>query len=128
MAFSHTVSKSVAAGGTTVSSSNVYSAAEEVRLAEAIPDESTDLQINIAIDVSEIASVFILASVDMTLETNSGADPDDTISLVAGVPYCWDTDSYDSCLLTEDIAALFLTNASGGAGTLRLECVYDPTP
>jgi len=128
MSFSHTINKSVISGGATVSSSNVYSAAERVSIDESIPDSSTDLQINAAIDVDQIASIYILASVDMTLEVNDGTTPDDTISLVGGVPYCWDSDSYFANLLTTDVTALFLTNASGSNGTFKLECVYDPTP
>ncbi len=37
-------------------------------------------------------------------------------------------DSYHPNLLTTDITALYITNASGNAATFYLECVYDPTP
>lgn len=128
MAFSHTLRQAVSVGGWDVSQNNVYSADSQTSVDVEIPDSETDMLVNFALDVSQIESIFILSDQDLTLETNSGAAPDDTLSLLAGVPLVWTNDSYYANLLTTDITALYATNASGAAARLRIEAVHDATP
>lgn len=127
MAFTHRITQSVA-GGKPVTKENDYSGSGQLSIDETIAESTTDGLVVMSLDVSQIKSVYIVSTVDMLLETNSGSTPDDTISLVAGVPYVWTTDSYDSNLLATDITAIYLTNTSGGSGNFTLECVYDATP
>lgn len=128
MAFTHVITQNVAADGLQVGSSRSYSAGLKISLDENIPDSSTDLQVVLALDVSELKSVFILSDQDMTLETNDGTTPDDTINLLAGVPYIWNTDSYDANKLATDVTAFFMTQSSGSVARLQAEFLYDPTP
>jgi len=128
MAFTHKVLQELTVSGRSVSSENTYSGDGQASIEVAVPDESSDMLVDLALDVSQIASIIILADQVLTLETNDGDTPDDTISLVANVPYVWNSDSYDDCPLTVDVTALYVTNASGSAATLKIECVYDATP
>ena len=129
MAATHSLGLNWAGGNTSLSSSQTFTGTGEANIVtESVPDSETDQQVNIAIDVSEIQSIYIKSSAALTLETNSASVPDDTIVLVANVPYIWYTGSYFTNLLTVDVTALFLTNASGGAATFELRCVYDSTP
>lgn len=130
MSFSQTVAQSIRVGGQDVAQNNAYSADSQTSVDVAIPIEA-DVLVNFALDVSQIKALFILSDQDLTIETNNaGPDPapDDTISLVAGVPLVWTHDSYYANLLTTDITALYVTNASAAAARLRIEALHDATP
>lgn len=85
-------------------------------------------QVGIAIDVSAVKSFWVKSAAALTLETNSSSAADDTIVLKAGIPYEWNSDSYDSFLLGTDVTALFFTNASATATTVSCGFIYDATP
>lgn len=97
-------------------------------LDEDIANGQTNKRIEFTLDVSALKSIWICSDQDVTLETNDGTTPADTIALQAGVPYMWHSDSYDACLLTTDITALFITNASGASANLTIEALTDVTP
>lgn len=128
MAFSHEIGINWSNGSRGINAPKTYSGAAQQSLDESIPDSSTDLLVAFSLDVSAIKSIYILSDKAMTLETNNGTTPDDTISLLAGVPYIWNTDSYDTNKLTTDITALYMTTGSVGVAQFQLEVVTDPTP
>lgn len=128
MAFSHTIGRNWSNGQRSISAQQTFAGDGQVSRDIAVPDELTDLEVNLAIDVSQIKAVFILSDQDVTLETNSAGAPDDTIALKANKPYIWCTDDYDSCLLTVDVTDIYLTNSSGSAATVKVEVVTDSTP
>lgn len=87
-----------------------------------------DQALALAFDFSQVVSIYILASVAMTLETNDSGTPDDTVSLLAGVARRWTTGEPNNPF-SADCTNAFITNASGGAGTLTILIGYlDPTP
>ncbi len=128
MAFTHAVTVGVQPSGGGVSRTASYSASSELAMTETIADSSTDYEITTSIDVSAVKSFYVVSDRAVTLETNSGSSPADTISLKAGIPYIWNTDSYDTFKLGTDVTAIFITNASGGTATLELRCIQDATP
>lgn len=132
MAFTHTVATNWSGGGISIPRSNQYSGSGEVNITETVADSITDKEVALVLDVSEIKSIYIVSDQDLTLETNNAGAPVDTIALLAGVPYIWNTDSYPSASeppeLNADITALFLTNASGSTATFELRCIVDVTP
>lgn len=128
MSVSHSIEQNWESAGRRLTSQNVYSAGAQSTLDEAIPDESTDLELVFTLDVSEIESIIIICDQDLTLKTNNATTPVDTLDLLAGLPYIWTVDSYFENKLTTDITALFVTNASGKVANLHLEEVHDPTP
>lgn len=126
---SHTIRTSVDIGGQQISSSKTYSSEGQTGVTVSVPDESTDLQVVFAIDFSQVKSIVIQADGgDLTLETNSGSAADDTLALTDGSPYIWNEDSLDTLLITADVTALYLTNASGAAVTFQIDVIYDSTP
>lgn len=129
MPYSHVVSQSVAVSGTTIPTSAPlsYSGSGHAGISETVP-VGTDADYVIAIDVSALKSIVIWSDRVITLETNDGSSADDTIVLKANVPYIWNTDSYDSCLLTTDVTVIYVTNASGGEAQLLIETIQDATP
>lgn len=125
----HTIRTSVDIGGQQISSSNTYSSEGQTGVTVSVPDESTDLQVVFAIDFSQVKSIIIQADGgDLTVETNNGTTPDDTLALTDGSPYIWNEDSLDTLLITADVTALYLTNASGAAVTFQIDVIYDSTP
>lgn len=125
----HTLSHKLEADGESLTYVNTFTGGLGTKLDEAVADSETDKQIVVAIDVSEIASLFLVSDQDVTVETNSGSSPDDTISLKADRPLTWnDADGYYSCPLTVDVTSLFITNASGSTANIKGRFVTDPTP
>ncbi len=88
----------------------------------------TDTQVNLAIDVSAVKLFWIKSDRAVQIETNSGSAPTNTLTLVAGQPYFWHTNAYDTFKLTGDVTAFFVTNASGGSATIECYFNYDATP
>lgn len=126
----HTASSGWTDGSRSIISTKDYTGGLAQQLNEAVADAQTDQLIVIAIDVSEIQNIYIKADQDLTIETNNGTTPTDTINLKANVPYVFnaDLDQYFTNLLTADVTALYVTNASGSNATLELEVLTDPTP
>lgn len=128
MAFSHDYKISITSPSGTVSKQTSYSGSGSLEISESVADSETDYDIVASIDVTAVKSFYIVSDQDVTVETNSGSEPDDTLSLVAGVPYYWNTDSYDSFLLTADVTVLYVTNASGATANIEIRVIQDTTP
>lgn len=128
MSYSHIVVDSVDAGDGEIKKTNTYTASSRVSVSESVTTGQTDFAISVAIDVSAVKSFFLCSDYAVTVETNNGTTPDDTITLVAGVPYKWNTDSYDTFQLGTDVTAIYVTNASGSTATIQLEAIVDATP
>ena len=97
-------------------------------LAAELPDSTTDLEVNVNLDVSQIKALYMVSTQALTVETNSASVPDDTIVLVANTALVWWAGSYYTNLLATDVTAMFLTNASGSAAQFTLEVIHDATP
>lgn len=129
MAKQHTYTHAVSVlGGSGLTGSKIYTADGSQSHSVAIPDSTTDDLMNIAIDFSQLVGVFLLSDQDITIETNNGTTPDDTISLKANVPLIWNADAYFSNPFTVDVTAFYLSNSSGSAATLQVEVLEDVTP
>jgi len=130
MAFTHKITQNWSGGGRTVLSDKEYTGAAQLSIAETAPASTPDTAVTASIDVSAVQAIYIKSDQDITLETNDGAAPTDTIALKANVPYIFnaDQDSYFTNLLTTDVTMLYLTNAGATDANFELECVSDPTP
>lgn len=89
---------------------------------------STTTEVIVPVDVSAVKGFYILATVACTLKTNSSGSPDETLALVANVPYVWHTSKYDAFKFEVDIVTMFFTVAGSTAGVVRMEILEDPTP
>jgi hypothetical protein len=99
-----------------------------VTIDEDVADSETDYLIALTLDVSQIQALFITSDQAITLETNSGAAPDDTITLAANGCVIWTAaDGASLNPLQTDVTALYVTNASGSTATLRARFLVDPT-
>jgi hypothetical protein len=111
-----------------VQASREYSGGQQIAINETIVSGATNQLVSLALDVSQIQSLILVSSRNVTLKTNNATTPTNTINLVANVPYIWNTDSYDTNKLTADVTSLFVTNSSGSDALLRISAVLDPTP
>lgn len=118
--------------GDVLSEEEQISSGELIRIDESIPDDSTDLEVALVLDVSQLKAVYIEVEEDMTLETNNGAVPVDTMTPSPTQPTHWtlaDNESgEDRCPVQTDVTALFVTKAATGqAAMLRGRFLVDPT-
>jgi hypothetical protein len=125
MAFTHTVNDTLVVESSSFTASRNYTGTNRVSIAETVA-VGTNTLINVAIDVSAVKSFRMQSDVAMTVKTNSSGSPDDTITLVAGIPYVWTTDSYDAFLLGTDVTKVYVTNVAEAA--FKIEVIQDSTP
>lgn len=116
------------AGNDSIPKKITVTADSEANYELAVADESTDLTANVAIDYSAVKLLYIVSDQDLTIETNDGDTPDDTLTLVANKPLVW----FEGCgytnPLSADVTAVYLTNASGTDATLNIKVLQDATP
>lgn len=93
-----------------------------------VPGSTTDMQVDVAIDVSQLKSLYIKSSTALTIETNSGSAADDTLTLVANEPLVWWDGCGWSCPLTVDVTGMFLTKAGAGDANVQMRFLVDATP
>jgi hypothetical protein len=130
VSYSHSWDLTFSRGDASISStSEDVTGSAEANIDETIALNATDFLINIAIDVSALKSIFILGSKAMTIKTNDSADPDDTITLAAGVPFRWTSTSpfASPFASTVDVTKIYVTGA-GASGTLQIYVLQDATP
>ena len=122
-----TVNRGITTPSGTIQESTAYTGQSYTEIDEDIA-VGTDVQVTIAIDVSAVKAFYIVSDRAITLETNSGGSPVNTIALLAGIPYFWHTSMYDTFKLTTDVTAMFFTNASGATAAVKVRVLQDPTP
>ena len=132
MAFKHTWGLTFKSGGQSVSSTTEeVTASAEANISESIPDNADDYVINMAIDISTLKSIFMLATVDMELYTNADHDGafDHHISLKAGQALRWTVNSVEASPFAgdaTDVSDVRVTSAD--PGTLQIWTLQDGTP
>lgn len=125
----HTLREIYSNGDSTVEKIQIKTATASQSIEdEPIADSETDFAVAFTLDVTACKAFFMVSTQDVTIETNDGATPTDTISLVANVPYMWTDASYHAFLLTADVTGLFVTNASGATANLTVFALSDPSP
>jgi len=125
------ITEKVNAGGDSVECQNTLSETDEgfCAASASVADEAVDQQCNWTCDKDQLKAVLLWSDQDLTVETNAiDATGGNTINLKAGIPYIWYTDSYHVLLLTENVAVLYLTNASGATASFKAKRLEDSSP
>lgn len=130
MAITHTLTRAWGLGSSRIEKIAAVPAGAEYNIDETIGAAASDAAVACALDVSQIKSLFIVADAAMTLETNDGGAPVNTITLQANIPFLWivgDAPLRDTAggAITTDITGLFVTSAAGGL--LQIRALVDPT-
>lgn len=118
MASTVKVLQSVTYGSKVISNTTNHTVENVQVIEETVADGSTDLAILCSIDVSAAKVVSIMADQDLTIETNDGTTPQETISLTANLPIVWQTG--DAALFAGDVDSIYVTNASGSSTVLQM--------
>jgi hypothetical protein len=118
---------SVTIGGVTRRGTITKTAGTNVTVSETIPGDSTDLLVAFACDVSQLQSLYMKSDKALTVETNDGTTPQETITLVAGEPIYWAKTNTLVCPFSGDITALYVTETNSDDAELEIEAIIDPT-
>ena len=124
----HNINLDWSNGNESLSRKVTITADGEANVVVAVADAASDLAVNIAIDFSALKLLYLVSDQDLTVETNDGTTPDDTLTLKAGKPLLWFEDSGFSNPLSADVTSLHVTNASGTDATLTVKTLQDATP
>jgi hypothetical protein len=129
MSFTHSKSFNLTtASGQVTGGSRSVTGEMSIEADVAILDSATDDEVDMTLDVTQVSSFFIISDQDITLETNNGTTPDNTLALKANKEYNWDAASYDTFKLTVDVTDFFFTNASGSTANVKIRILIDATP
>jgi uncharacterized membrane protein AbrB (regulator of aidB expression) len=113
MSLKHTITTSVRSdAGAGISDQAIITGDAEVNVGD-VALAGTVREIDVAVDVSLIASFYIESDQPVTVNTNIQATPAQTFDLVAKVGLLWNTARHDTNPLTVDITKLFFDNTSG---------------
>lgn len=124
----HVLTLSWARSGEAIAANVTVEADGETNRNLTVPASTTDFRTNIAIDVSEVKSLYIHSDVSVTIETNSSSAPDDTLTVAAGKPLVWYTGCGLANPLTTDVTDFYITNATGGPAAVKIRVLIDETP
>jgi len=125
MSYTHAIQYAWSGGGKSVSATKSYTDESETKIDESIDTGESNIEVVCALDIGEVASLFILSTQDILFEGNDNVGTDYSINLKANIPYIWVTDSYDTNLVDADVTSFFLTNASGATATFTLRALSD---
>lgn len=76
----------------------------------SFPAGSTNVVFTLALTVANLTDVFLVATQNCTIKTNSTGSPSNTINLVAGIPFVWEVSAgYYACPFTVNVTTAFLT-------------------
>lgn len=96
-----------------------------------IPDSTTDQLVDLAFTRADCSLILFFSDQDVTLEFNDDAGGGGSISLGADFPWIWHTDKEDltlSDVITADVTALYVTNASGSEANVQVRVAHNSTP
>ncbi|HAP39454.1 MAG TPA: hypothetical protein DCQ94_06820 [Nitrospira sp.] len=118
-------------GNDTVQNTVVVAGLQELNLGDTespwtVPHEATADRKTVSIDVSQLKSLFLTSTRDVTVKTNSTGSPDNTIELKAGKPAIWWENCGWDCQLTVDVTDFYVANASGQSATIQLRTILEP--
>jgi hypothetical protein len=124
----HTLTWSLTRGNENLSNSVAVANQGDVNIDVDQATNQTNTPIGLVLDVSQLKSLYILTSVDMTLKTNSTSAPDTTIALKSGKPFVWESSAgyFTNPFGSTDVTVAYLTNTT--AGSFQLRAVVDATP
>jgi hypothetical protein len=128
MSITHTIGTTWENGTAGVSTRKQITSDSEINVDVVIASATTNGQIVCAIDISELKSIVLNSTKDVTVKTNDGSSPDDTFTLKANNPLVWNSESPTANPFSADITDLYVTNASGADATVQVRALLDVTP
>ena len=127
MSLSNTISFTCRAGDATISKTETITGEARKSYRVSVPDSTDDQLVDVAFLIDDLKFAYILSDQNVTLETNNGGAPVDTINLTANKPAVW-TDYLDGLLgslFSQTVTAFYFTNASGATASITIEILHD---
>jgi hypothetical protein len=95
-----------------------------------IPVSTTNKQIDVVVDVSDIVVVAMGCTAGtLTVKTNSTSVPDETFTLSSTAPVVWKNTDVGTNPFETDLTVVYVTNGSATvAPVLKFYCLLDATP
>ena len=124
--FTDTLSITYTGGGKSLSSKlGSYSGVKGADIATVIPAGSVNFQVVLAFPVAGIQSMFIDASSNVTVKTNSTTAPGDTINLNANYGIFWGIGGLPARPLTVDVTSFYVSNPGALDCTFNVRVLYN---
>lgn len=100
-------------------------AGKQISIAEVIAAEAVDVEFSVALDVSQLKSIYFLADVSVNVDfTGPSGSP---ITLLANQPYHWHFGSGLPLPFDADVTSFTVDNNDSIDGTFQMEILIDPT-
>ena len=125
MATTHKVTRTTSIAGRSVSDTLDITGEVAQTFDLSITDATTDELVAIAFAVAKLKSIIIKSDQDITVETNDGATPIDTINVKKAMAFQWIEGEERANPFGTDVTAFFITNASGFTAKVEIEVLYD---
>jgi hypothetical protein len=124
------LTRNIGVGGDLIQSRISITAGAVYQIDESIPGPSTNLQVALVIDVSQLKAIYLHSDKAMTLyfnDTSSGS-PSKTLALAANQAFAWDNLSlHANPFGVTDVTTVYVTKSGSGAARLRGYVLTDPT-
>lgn len=122
MSIDHTITiKTASSESSSISSSYTETGTTEISIDQSFSASTTDSLVSLSFTTSNIQSIELVSTQAMTIQTNSGSTPDNTITLVANVPFQWSrTPGYFSNPFTANVTAFYITCTAAARLTGRI--------
>jgi hypothetical protein len=126
----HTITRKWTGSGSTISKDEVVTGSGEQNIDQDVDASASDLLVAFAMDVSELKSIYMVASSNMVVVPHKASDDTamTSIDLQKNVPFEWTEGSGLDNPFSNDIGALHVTNSDDALGTLQIRSLYDSTP
>jgi hypothetical protein len=127
---SHVLTLSWARSGETISQTVTLDAEGERNYNVTVNAAQTDKQVEMPIDISEVKSLYIHSTEDVTIEYNDAAGAQGSLTVTAEKPIIW----YLGCgyaitaVLAVDVTNFYLTNAGADAAVVKIRILEDTVP
>jgi hypothetical protein len=129
MSYTHSVGTTYKTAALTLTNTtDTYTSDGEVNESFAVAASTTNYEVDIVIDVSQIKSMVLYSDQAVTIKTNSTGTATDTIVLAAKKQVVWTVDHLESKPLTGDVTKMYITNSNSTAANVVLSCLVDYTP
>lgn len=128
MAFTGTYRQTITIDGQSFNLVSNYTEDGLTKRDPVIADGQTDKLVDLVFTRADVSMLLFQSDQDVTLEFNDNAGAAGTISLAADFPWIWHTDKEDLVLtdvITADVTALYITNASGSTANVTVRVLED---
>ena len=125
MSTQHKIVRTTSIDGRAVTSTQDVSGEVGQRFVFTIVDSAVDTLIAIAFAISKLKSIIITVDQNVTLETNDGTTPDDTINLKAVSAFQWGVGEERANPFTVDVDGFYFSNASGEDALVTIDVLYN---